>query len=252
VVAAGCLTLEYGVSAAAVARSWGDKVLEWLVVELEAGPWAAEVLAPAGPDGFNPLAGILSALTVWLLVKGVKESKSVTNFVTMVKVFVVIFMTVGGFFLFDSANLSPYVPPEFGTAGVLRGATSSFFAYLGYDEVCCVAGEAVNPLTDVPTAVMGVIATVAVLYCLAAVSLTAMQPYSLVSETSGFADAFHYRGVQWAAQVAALGEVLTLPLVVLVSLLAQPRVFYQMSVDGLLPPVWREVDAGGNLKKGIL
>jgi APA family basic amino acid/polyamine antiporter len=252
VIAAACLTLEYLISGAAVARSWGDKCLEWFKMELGAGPWVDTVFAPFGPEGLNPLAGILSALTVWLLATGVKESKSVTNFVTSAKVFVVLFMTVGGFFLYDSNNLSPYIPPQFGWTGVLRGATSSFFGYLGYDEVCCVAGEALNPLTDVPHAVMGTILSVAVLYFFASMSLTSMQPYSLISETSGFADAFQYRNVNWAGQIAALGEVLTLPLVVLVSLLAQPRVFYAMSCDGLLPPVFKETDASGNLTKGIL
>ncbi|GMH63329.1 hypothetical protein TrRE_jg7266, partial [Triparma retinervis] len=76
-------------------------------------------------------------------------------------------------------------------------------------------------------------------------------------DSSGFPDAFHYNGATWAAQFAAAGEVFTLPLVVLVSLLAQPRVYYMMSLDGLLPKVFREIDYSGggeegNLTKGIL
>jgi len=193
-----------------------------------------------------------------------------------------------------------------GFAGVLRGATSSFFGYLGYDEVCCVAGEAINPSVNVPRAVMLTILGAATLYVFATTALTGMQPYPEISESSGFPDAFHYNGVTWAAQIAAVGEgegelgakrrahssdiddecvqdalpsliaviclvpnptpfsrfasliaVLTLPLVVLVSLLAQPRVYFMMSVDGLLPKVFREIDyigggEEGNLTKGIL
>ena len=71
-LAAACLTLEYLVSGAAVARNWGDKVLDWLTVEMEAGDWAEALLAPFGRNGFNPLAGILSAATLWLLYSGIK------------------------------------------------------------------------------------------------------------------------------------------------------------------------------------
>lgn len=73
-LAAACLTLEYLVSGSAVARNWGDKVLDWLTVEMEAGDWAEALLAPFGRNGFNPLAGILSAATLWLLYSGVKVS----------------------------------------------------------------------------------------------------------------------------------------------------------------------------------
>jgi APA family basic amino acid/polyamine antiporter len=155
--------------------------------------------------------------------------------------------------MFKGSNLSPYVPPQFGFAGVLRGATSSFFGYLGYDEVCCVAGEAINPTVVVPKAVMLTIVGVAVLYFFASTALTGMQPYSEISESSGFADAFHSNKATVAAQIASLGEIVTLPLVVLVSLMAQPRVLFAMACDGLLPPIFKEMDATkeGNLTKSI-
>ena len=182
---------EYMISGSAVARSWGDKVLEWLKVEMEAGDWAEKVFEPFGPDSFNPLAGLLSGLTVYLLYRGVRESKRVTNVVTVAKVMVVLFMTIGGFFLFKVSNVRPFVPPhsvnpetnkEFvgGFAGVIRGATSSFFGYLGYDEVCCVAGEAINPSVNVPRAVMLTILGAATLYVMATAALTGMQPYELI------------------------------------------------------------------------
>ena len=93
------------ISGAAVARSWGDKVLEWLKVEMEAGSWAEATLEPFGSESFNPLAGLLSALTTYLLYTGVRESKRVTNVVTVAKVLVVIFITLGGFFLYNVDNV---------------------------------------------------------------------------------------------------------------------------------------------------
>ena len=108
-------------------------------------------------------------------------------------------------------------------------------AQLGYDEICVVAGEAKHPKRDLPRAVMGTLVIVTVCYILGAVALTGMMPYSEISPTSGFPEAFASRGWHWAAQVTALGEVSTLPVVVLISLLAQPRLTFAMAKDGILP-----------------
>ena len=199
VLAAACLTLEYAVSGAAVARSWGDKVVLWMEEEL--GLTSLQRFLNPG-FGLNPMAFLVSAASVALLIDGVKESKRVTNVFTTLKVGLVIFMIVGGFWLLDASNLKPFAP--YGTSGVLRGATSSFFGYLGYDEVCCIAGEAINPHRDMPLSVLCTLATVTVLYVLAALALTGMQPSSELSDTSAFPEAFRYNGVEWAAQVAGV------------------------------------------------
>jgi APA family basic amino acid/polyamine antiporter len=247
VLAAACLTLEYAVSGAAVARSWGDKVVLWFRDDLGWG--SAETYLDPG-FGLNPIAFFISVASVALLMDGVRESKFVTNIFTSLKVALVVFMTVGGFWLFDGSNLKPFIP--YGTAGVLRGATSSFFGYLGYDEVCCIAGEALNPQRDMPRAVLCTLSIVAILYVLAALALTGMQPYEQISDESAFPDAFRYNNVEWAAQIAAAGEVLTLPVVVLISLMAQPRLQLALANDGLLPAIFGRVDASGNLRMGTL
>lgn len=198
-MAAACLTLEYMVSGAAVARSWGDKVVLWATNELE---WenASNYLAPG--YNINPMAAFVSTICVLLLMDGVKESKIVTNIFTALKVALVVFMIVGGFWLFNGSNLVPFMP--FGTAGVFRGATSSFFGYLGYDEVCCIAGEALNPARDMPRAVLLTLIILTFLYVLAALALCGMQPYDQMSDTSAFPAAFRYNNVEWAAQIAAV------------------------------------------------
>lgn len=248
VVAAACLTLEYGVAGAAVARTWGDKVLLWLQ-QHTAGTVSLGWLEPAG---INLPAFAVSAVSTILLLSGVQESKRVMNAITALKLLIVLFMIVGGFILYDKAAISsqPFAP--FGATGLMHGATTSFFGYLGYDEVCCVAGEAKHPARDMPRAVMGTLLTVSVCYILAATALTGMLPYTDISPTAGFPDAFAQRHWQWAAQLTAAGEVLTLPVVVLISLMAQPRLTLSMSVDGLLPDIFRSVDAAGNLYGGTL
>lgn len=251
-IAGACLTLEYVFSASAVARSWGDKVIEYAkanISEEEDHPLLA-FLEPGAL--FNPFAFIISTLAVALHLKGVRESKSATNFFSLVKVALVIFMTVTSFFLLEPENLTPLVPPEFGIGGIFRGASTLFFGYIGYDEICCVAGEAINPKKNLPRAVIASLAAVTVLYILAAIALTGMVPYEEISETSPFPNGFRYRGLEWASHLSAIGELVTLPLVVLVSIMAQPRLQYAMAQDGLLPPIFAALDANGGLWWGTL
>ncbi|GAX17787.1 hypothetical protein FisN_24Hh144 [Fistulifera solaris] len=243
ILAASCLTLEYGIAGAAVARSWGDKVL--LVIAGEN--------APNESSWVNVPALLISALSTLLLVKGVKESKTATNFVTMMKMLLVFFMIAGGFWLSPTRTYNNSHKSSIPTAGILRGATSSFFGYLGYDEVCCVAGEAKHPVRDMPRAVLGTLGLVTITYVTASIALTGMveNPQD-ISPTSGFPSAFRSRHVEWAAEIAAWGEIVTLPVVVLISLLAQPRLTYGMAQDGLLPAVFAQTDVHGNLVMGTL
>lgn len=249
-LAAACLTLEYGVSGAAVARSWGDKILEW---KANMGDSVAE--ESNGEPIFNPLAGLISLLSTVVLACGVQESKRVTNFFTVVKLGLVAFMIIGGFWLFQAENMVPLVIPAqpsasgtiFGAAGIFRGATSSFFGYLGFDEVVCLAAEAKNP-NDTPKAVLWTVAVVTVIYILASIALSGMIPYQEVSDTSGFPSAFASLGISWAANLTAFGEIFTLPVVVLVCLLAQPRLCAAMAKDGLLPAIFAlQSEKDGNL-----
>ena len=259
VVAASCLSLEYGIAGAAVARSWGDKVLWWM----ETMGLGSDSSGGGGGGGasntwfqqqgsmINLPAGLVSILSTLLLLAGVQESKSVTNIFTALKLWLVAFMTIGGFVLFRRSNFTTPVLP-YGWQGVWRGATSSFFAYLGYDEVCCVAGEAKDPARTMPLAVLGTLLIVTACYVLSALALTGMVHYTDIHPTSGFPDAFATRHVYWAAQLTSLGELVCLPVVVLVSLMAQPRLALSMAHDGLLPPFFAKVDARGNLFGGTL
>lgn len=251
IIAAACLTLEYVIAGAAVARTWGDKVL------LFAGP---DVAPYWEPWGLNIPAFLISTICTVLLLMGVKESKTATNTITAFKMLLVGFMVAGGLYLYippqsseaTSALLQPGMSQKV-ISGVVRGATSSFFGYLGYDEVCCLAGEAKNPVRDMPRAVLGTLALVTVTYVLASFALTGMvEDPSELSPTSGFPSAFRLRDVQWASEVAAWGEIATLPVVVLISLLAQPRLTYGMAQDGLLPHVFAKMDLDGNLVMGTL
>ena len=257
-ITGACLTLEYLVSGAAVARSWGDKVVDLVKVQFlgegsygdggggsrnayyhehindddanGTSSWTGRfILAIVDPQygTLNPPALFLSASCTLLLLRGVKESKRATRIFTWLKVCLVLFMIVGGFILMDASNLTPFFVVPYdqydgqrgggdknsnndeesssnGFSGVIRGATSCFFGYIGFDSVCCVAGEAKNPKRDVPRAVLGTLGIVSILYISAALALVGMVPYTNISPTSGFPDAFGYRNVGWAAALTAV------------------------------------------------
>lgn len=252
VVSGACLTLEYLFSSGAVARNWGDKIVEYVKANLGDDAEDSLLLKVLQPwKTINPMGFFVSSLSVLMLLKGVKESKMVVNIFTILKVGLVMFMTIISFILTSPSNLTPLVPAEFGIKGIFSGASSLFFGYIGYDEICCMAEEAVDPTTNLPRAVVATLAITTVLYVLASIALTGMVPYGDINETSPFPNGFHYRGQEWAAQISAIGEIVVLPLVVMVGLMAQPRIQYAMAKDGLLPSIFAEVDSSGNLWCGI-
>lgn len=275
VIAAACLTLEYTGSASAVARSWGDKVVEYIRSK-NSESFLISILDPG--LGINPCAFVVSLGSVLLLLEGVKESKSVTNFFSTLKVALVTFIVIMSLTLAKTENLKPLIPPEFGVPGILRGATSSFFGYIGFDELCCLSGEAKDPTKNIPRAIILTLIIVTTIYITASIGLAGMVPYEEISSSSGFPNGFRYAGYGWAAEITAvshsclsivlkraiplcisncyivnqLGELAVLPIVVLVTIMAQPRLCYAMSVDGLLPPIFTKMDRSGNLRGGTL
>lgn len=126
VIAAWCLTLEYGVSGAAVARSWGDKLILWVSCCNDS---AREVLQPGGV--VNIPGFLLQVATMFVLLAGVNVGKVTVNVFTVTKMVLVLFIIVAGLGIFRTENVENWTPH--GTSGVLRGATAAFFGYIGYD-----------------------------------------------------------------------------------------------------------------------
>ncbi|KAL9182609.1 hypothetical protein ACHAXT_013261 [Thalassiosira profunda] len=256
VVAAGCLSLEYLVSASAIARGWGDKVAEWIVTMPENevddyGSWVIRKMLLPGLT-FNTMAFLLCTSVGAVLLGGVKESKAVTNVFCAFKVVVVVAITLIGFGLMDAKNLKPLLPSELGVNGFFSGGTLSFMGYLGYDEVTCLTAEAIEPQRNMPRAIMWTIAILTACYMTATLALSGMLPYDQINSIGGFPDAFEARGLEWASSMAALGELLTLPLVVLVAVMAQPRLQFALACDGLMPEWFGRVDSEGNMRNGTL
>ncbi|GAB9468391.1 Amino acid-polyamine-organocation [Globisporangium polare] len=247
VIAGWLLTLEYAVSGAGVARSWAEKVEAWIMIDHP----DADVHWLNLKYG-NILAALIQALSVVVLLMGVRFGKVFINTITVLKIVVVLFIVISGLVVMSWDNLDPFVPERsavngsmaFGTQGVITGATQAFFGYIGFDEVCCLAAEAKNPKKVMPIAVMSVVLGTMVLSVLSSLVLSGMVPYL---EATSFPDGFEGVGWHWAAKFVRAGETITMPVVVLIAFLAQPRLNYALACDGLMPAIFAKVDGYGNL-----
>lgn len=257
VIAAWCLTLEYGVSAAAVSRSWGDKLSIALANHFDASTSTSNsftsstlpsILSPG--SNLSIFGFLLQVSCTLLLMAGADVGRVTTNAFTVIKVLLVIFIILAGLSLFQVENVTPNVLP-FGFTGLLKGAGPSFFGYVGFDEVCSFSAEASDP-KSISYAIFITVILVTLLYSISALALVGMQPYSQINPDAGFSAAFAYNGWQTAQYIVIVGELVTLPVVTLVSFLAQPRLFYQLSTDGHMPKIFSKVNSQGNLVQSIV
>jgi APA family basic amino acid/polyamine antiporter len=159
----------------------------------------------------------------------------------IVKVAVVLVFIVAGIGYVKGANWHPFVPPnagefgKYGFSGIVRGAGVVFFAYIGFDAVSTAAQEAKNPQRDLPLGILGSLVICTVLYILVAGVLTGVVPYSSLNVPDPIAVGVSAIGLPWLAVLVKAGAIAGLSSVILVMLLGQPRIFYTMAHDGLLP-----------------
>jgi len=190
-----------------------------------------------------PAMFVIAAITV-LLVIGIKESASFNNIMVMIKVFVILLFIGIGFFFVNKANWHPFIPENtgvwgyFGWSGILRGSAVIFFAYIGFDAVSTAAQEAKNPQRDMPIGILGSLGISTVLYILVAIVLTGIVSYTFLNVADPIAvgvDAMG-KGLFWLRPIIKIAAIAGLSSVILVMMLGQPRIFYAMAKDGLLPP----------------
>ena len=211
---------------------------------------ACDVTRYTQVNGFlNVPAMALVAILTALLVVGIQESARLNNIIVFVKVAIVLLVIGFGFMYVNSANWSPFIPPNtgefghFGWSGIVRGAAVIFFAYIGFDAVSTAAQEAKNPQRDLPVGILGSLAICTVLYILMALVMTGLAPYPELNVPHPVFVAIEKAGpsLRWLTYLINVGAIAGLASVVLVMLLGQPRIFYSMSRDGLLPAMFSRV-----------
>ncbi len=200
-------------------------------------------------QGFlNIPAMVLILLITALLVVGIKESARFNNIVVYVKVAIVLLVIGFGIKYVNTDNWHPFIPPadgpgHFGWSGILRGAGVIFFAYIGFDAVSTAAQEAKNPQRDLPIGILGSLAICTVLYIAMALVMTGMAHYTELNVPHPVFVAIDKAGpsLKWLGFLVNIGAIAGLASVVLVMLMGQPRIFYSMSRDGLLPPIFSRI-----------
>jgi basic amino acid/polyamine antiporter, APA family len=263
------LILEYLFAASTVAVGWSGYVVSFLKdigINIPAQYTSAPYTHTAPPGaGFNVWrlftegwsstgavlnvpAMIIVALVTILLIIGISESASFNNVIVIIKL-TVVFLFIGfGLAYINRENWEPFVPPaagpgKYGWDGILRGAGVIFFAYIGFDAVSTAAQETRNPQRDMPIGILGSLAICTVLYIAVALVLTGIVKYTELNVPDPIAVGINAAGpgLAWLRPIVKIGAIAGLSSVILVMLLGQPRVFYAMSRDGLLPPVFGRV-----------
>ena len=250
------LVLEYAVGAATVSISWSGYVASLLhdigidlPAKLIAGPFETLAL----PDGrvlrgmVNLPAVLIIVVISLLLMVGIKESARTNAAIVVIKLAVVLVFIGLGWLYINRANYTPFIPPNegqfghFGFSGIMAGAGTIFFAYIGFDAVSTTAQEARNPQKDMPIGIIGSLVACTVLYVLFSIVLTGIVSYTRLGVAAPVAVAIDQTPYGWLRELVKFGIICGFTSVILVMLLGQSRVFFSMSRDGLVPKVFSEI-----------
>jgi APA family basic amino acid/polyamine antiporter len=267
------LIIEYAIGNVAVAIAWaayfhqlldgiGIHIPAWLAVDYRSAHQAASAVAASGgqvsagnalyyeawtqhptllgiPVIFNFLAIMIVAAVTWLLVVGIKESARANNIMVAIKIVILLFFIGIGALYVKPDNWSPFMPNGF--AGVWTGASLIFFAFIGFDAISTTAEECKNPGRDMPIGIIGSLIICTVIYVATAFVLTGVESWDQLGVADPLAAVFARIGLHWAAGIVALGAVISMTAVLLVFQLGQPRIFFAMSRDGLLPKYFARI-----------
>jgi APA family basic amino acid/polyamine antiporter len=266
------LILELALGASTVAVGWSTYFAD---VMKQAG---ITIPAFAYGEGHNLVAAAIVLILTAVICLGIKVSSQVNFVFVVVKVSIVLLVIVAGLFFVNTANWSPFIPPAgspaasggtavpsllqdlgfspgaFGVAGIFTGAALVFFAYIGFDIVATAAEETKNPQRDMPIGIFSSLAICTALYIAVSLVVTGMVKYTDIKVDAPLAQAFRSVGHPGFATVISVGALIGLTTVMMILLLGQSRVFFAMSRDRLLPPVFAAVSPrfGTPLRTSIL
>ena len=237
------------------------------------GTMAIDAVTGAEVAGIVNLPALLAiAAVTLLLVVGISESAAVNNVVVVIKVSVVIAFIVIGAPYVNTDNWQPLIPAQipapppgadmslwgqigdalwnvvtaqntaqYGIGGLIAGAATIFFAYIGFEAVSTAGAESKNPSRDMPIGILGSLIICTILYILTSAVLVGIVPYTELNNPAPIALAVNAIGLPWFATLVKIGAIAGLSSVMLVLLYGQTRIFYTMARDGLIPSVFANV-----------
>jgi APA family basic amino acid/polyamine antiporter len=248
------LILEYAVGNIAVAVAWSGYFTSFLsgfglilpgwlthgyrAVSLSSDPAVQSLLQSAPrvadvPILLNLPAFAIVMLITWVLLLGVRESVRANNIIVVIKLLVLgLFVGLGAAYI-DPANYVPFAPN--GWRGIHQGAAIVFFAYIGFDAVSTAAEETKNPQRNLPIGILVGLAVCTLIYIVVGIVATGIVPYTQLRAADPLARALEVAGLQTASWIVSFGAVVSLTAVLLVFQYGQPRIFFSMARDGLLP-----------------
>ena len=248
------LILEYAIGNVAVAISWADyfkRVLAAVDIHLPSylttGYRTALLSSDPAVHGLMQsaphVAGIpilinipafaIVMLITWLLLIGVKESTRANNIMVAVKLAVLAMFIVVGSTRVNTANYHPFAPNGF--TGIHHGAAIVFFAYIGFDAISTAAEETKNPQRNLPIGILAGLGICTLIYVIVGAVLTGMVPYTQLGVADPLAKALDLAGLTKISTILSLGAIFSMAAVLLVFQYGQPRIFFAMARDGLLP-----------------
>ncbi|KGI78396.1 amino acid permease [Oleiagrimonas soli] len=250
------MVLEYGISASAVATSWtgyfSSMLHDFFGIQLPAALTNAPL---AFTDGhlvgtgalFNlPAVAIVLALT-WLCYIGIRESSGLNAVMVLLKVGLILAIIIAGARYVDTSHWHPFIPEsqghdKYGWSGIFRGAAMVFFAYIGFEATSTAAQECKNPQRDLPFGIIVSLVLCTLLYLGMAAVMTGLVPYSLLDTADPVITAIRgHSELNWLRPLVEVGALIGLSSVILVMIIAQPRIFMIMARDGMLPKVFAKV-----------
>jgi APA family basic amino acid/polyamine antiporter len=185
------------------------------------------------PVIFDLPAFSIVMLITWVLVRGISESAWLNSAMVGLKLLIIAFFIAVGSVYVKPANWHPFAPHGF--KGISSAAAIIFFAYIGFDAVSTAAEETRNPQRDMPIGMIASLIICTIIYIAVAIVLTGMVPWTQLGTAEPLATAFSAIGMNWTAGIISLGAVFATTSVLIVFQLGQPRIFFSMARDGLLP-----------------
>ncbi len=254
------LLMEYAIGNIAVAISWSDyftrlmhsagmHIPDWMTMDYmsaKAGATTEAVAAWANAPqlfGFRLIMDIpallIVALITYIVFIGIKESRSASNLMVIIKLAVIFLVIVLGAFYINPDNWSPFSPNGF--TGIMKGVSAVFFAYIGFDAISTTAEECKNPQRDLPKGMINSLIICTVVYVLLALVLTGMVRYDTLNVGDPLAMVFDARGMKFISGIVAVSAIIATASVLLVFQMGQPRIWMSMSRDGLLPRIFSRI-----------
>ncbi|KAJ7969069.1 Cationic amino acid transporter like [Quillaja saponaria] len=232
-IAAGNILLEYVIGGAAVARSWTS----YFATLCNHQPDDFRIIAHSLGDDYghlDPISVVVIAVICILAVLSTKGSSRFNYIASIIHIIVILFIIIVGLSKADTKNYTPFAPK--GARGIFVASAVLFFAYIGFDAVATLAEETKNPAKDIPLGLIGSMIVTTLLYCLLAVTLCLMQPYSQINVDAPFAVAFEAVGWSWAKYIVAAGALKGMTTVLLVSAVGQARYLTHIARTHMMPP----------------